>query len=366
MNPSPLSDLSFFKFPEVTGQVVQNIVLVVLLLTLTVLVTVLVQRWLHERHTRTRERAHFRRLTGARSADGGVERLLQRLAAYSTYKEPMDLVRDAAAFETAVVQVLAEGRAEDLAGLARVRQMFHLNVINPNLEVVSTRQLLRDLPVRIVTRDGDAVLDVYCTLLKVDEQMFTLALPPERDVEQRLRTQPHVQLVYWRENEGETVFEVDLEPVSTEDLVLFRAAHALRAEDFSQRKDFRISIDVPLHYTYLTRDQLSLHRAGQDVGGAQAGEGHMVDLSYGGASFVCGSALTPHGLVQLKFSLREVEARVVLEVGSVSDQGGGQSLVRGYFRGLSGDMRSQLNHFIYREQMRRQRQQEVIRVVPGV
>ena len=365
MNPSPLSDLSFFKFPALTGQVVQNIVLVLLLLALTVLVTVLVQRWAQERHTRSRERAHFRRLTGARSTDGAVEKLLKRLTAYAATKEPMDLMRDAAAFETAVVQVLAEGRPEDLPVLAHVRQVFHINVINPNLEVVSTRQLLRDLPVRIVTRDGDAVLDVYCTLLKVDEQMFTLALPPERDVEARLRQQPHVQLIYWRENEGETVFEVELEPVSTEDLVLFRAAHALRAEDFTQRKDFRISIDVPLHFTYITRDQLGLHQSGQEIGGAQSGEGHMVDLSYGGASFVCAGTMAPHGLVQLKFNLHDVAARVVLEVGSVSDQSGGQHLVRGYFRGLSGDMRAQLNHFIYREQMRRQRQKEVIRVAPG-
>lgn len=360
MKESPLADLSFFKFPDLSGNTVQNIVLLIFLLVLTVVGTVLIQRWAQNRNTRNSERAQFRRITGSRFGEGKVERLLERMISHSALGDSMDLVRDAAAYESAVVHLVAEGQAEDLEILAHLRKTFHINVMNPNMEIVSTRQLLRDVPVRVVIKTGQDKVDAYCTVIKIDELFLTLSLPAERDVEALLRSQPRAQLVYWREGEGESVFEIEVEPVTSEDMVLFRAAHVLRAEGFSHRKDFRISVDAPVHFTFITHDQLGQHKAGRDIGGAQAGEGHLVDISYGGASFVCAKQLEMRGLVQLKFPLRDTEARVVVEVAGADAIDGGQFQIRGYFRGLSGDMRAQLNHFIYREQTRRQQKNEVI------
>ena len=61
--PTPLSDLSFFRFPELTTDVVRNIVLLVLVLALTVLLAVIVQRWIAERSRQGRHRRSLARLS---------------------------------------------------------------------------------------------------------------------------------------------------------------------------------------------------------------------------------------------------------------------------------------------------------------
>ena len=53
MKKSPLDDLSFFKFPEVTPEVVRNIVLLFVVIALAVVATLFAQRFIYWRQQRS-------------------------------------------------------------------------------------------------------------------------------------------------------------------------------------------------------------------------------------------------------------------------------------------------------------------------
>lgn len=360
MDKPILSDLSFFRFPPVTGEVVRNIVLVVILMVMTILVTIVIQRWLQERHERRRERANFARLAGRYDGKRVVNDILEKLLAFSEYKDTMALVRDSMAFEQAVEHIVARHDPDDLEALALARRTFHLNVMNPNLKLVSTRQLLPDLPVRIVARVEDQLLDVYCALLRVDEEFLLLDLPQERELLDTLTEREQVQLMFWRDAEGETAFSIKLERVGTEQMTMLRARHALKTDAMAQRKDFRLTVQQPLRFTYLSARQLGQRKEKGATGEPLQGEGQLVNLSYGGASFLTTAPLEAGGIAQITFPVHQKGVRAMLEILQVDAGGDGRLLARGRFRSIPDEARGQLNNYLYREQVKRLRERQVI------
>jgi hypothetical protein len=363
----PLSDLSFFRFPEVTPDVVRNILLLLLLLAVTVLVTMLVQRWVMERAHRSEQKRTLGRRLREHRGDGAVQALLGRLVRASGLKDEYELSQDAVAFETAAEQLAGSASEAELGDLHRVRQLLHMNVMNPALALVSTRQLLPDLPVRLLANLGSEKLDLYCALVSVNEQSLLVNVPQQEEVFRLLCDHPEVFLLVWREKDGETAFRIRLEPVGEGALSLFRARHALRDPE-AQRATFRLLLDDPLEFTYLEREQMLARRKGVGSGpGAEPaqvvhGQGRLMDISYGGASFSVSQPLAEGGFAQLRFTLHEQPMRLMLQVLSCTGGERGSYLVRGRFRGQGEEVHIRLNHLLLREQIKRLREKEVIRV----
>jgi hypothetical protein len=359
----PLSDLSFFRFPELTGEVVRDIALLLVLLALTVLVTVAlqnrVQRWLNRRAGRS----HLGRFFQEHRLDARARALFQRLMALAGARDEFAFVLDAEAYEHAAAQMAERGDEAELAELALLRRALHLNVMNAERPLVSTRQLLAELPVRLVAHIGPELLDLYCALLSVDERHLLIALPEQDEVSRLLAAHPDVFLIYWREREGEAVFRIRLEPYAGEGTPLFGAAHAFRDPGAQQRDDFRLTLDVPATCQLVARPG-----AGRRAPGAAApppagpGEGRLLDLSYGGASLRVGEAPEPHALLQLGFDLHGRPLRLLLEVLSVTPEPEGRHLLRGRFRGLGEEARARLHASLYREQLRRLRDKALLHV----
>ncbi|MBI4081507.1 MAG: hypothetical protein HY423_02745 [Candidatus Lambdaproteobacteria bacterium] len=361
-----LSDLSLFRLPDLTGEVVQDIVLVLVLIAVTAIVTAIVQRKLHERAalrpptagTPAGSLAGERRL----SKDGSA--MLDRMAALAGRKR-YEVVQDALMFETTATRIVDTGDEADRTALTQVRRAFHINAMNPNLLLVSTRQLLKDMPVRIVANVGSEKLDLYCSLLDVNEQFLLLDLPQQEDLQALLIQAPAVRLIFWRESEGETAFDLTLEPVRSGEIRLFRSRHAMRSETATQRKEFRLSVDIPLSYRYITREQIAHSEGKAELDDMRRGEGRLIDLSYSGAAFTAARHLPADGFAQLSFALSEVPVRAMLEVISLEQQPGGSWLVRGQFRGVANDLKHRIYSFVSREQVRRLRLKETIRVAAG-
>lgn len=355
-----LNDLSFLRFPELTPGVLQSIMLLFLLLALTVLATVVVQRIVLQQGERRRERARVeQRVAHASGGERGMH-LLGELAAYVEERYPEQLAGDPARYEEAVERMLAREpqRAPELRTL---RRGLRMNVMNPDVPVLSTRQMLEELPVRIVASMGEERLDLYCTLLSVDEQRLLIQLPFEEDIHTVLTRQPQVNLLYWREREGETVFNLTLEPVEVGHMAVYRAAHGFRDETAGQRAAYRLTVDWPVFYRYLAPEQL---RSAREQGAKRPrpveGNGRMVDVGYGGAAFSAPQAMQVGGLVQVQCTLSDKPFHAMLAVHTCAPQEGGRYLVRGAWRGMQDDMRALLSGTLQREQLKRLRQKELI------
>jgi c-di-GMP-binding flagellar brake protein YcgR len=361
-----LSDVSFFRLPDLTGEAIQDIVLLLVLIAGTAIVTAIVQRRVQQYAAQRPRRAAspMGSLAGESrlSADGSA--MLDRMAALAGRKRH-EMVQDALLFETIANSIVDSGDEADRAALTQVRRAFHIDVMNPNLVLVSTRQLLKDMPVRIVANVGSEKLDLYCSLLSVNEQFLLLDLPQQEDIQALLTQAPAVRLMFWREGEGETAFELKLDPVRSGEMQLFRSRHAMRSETAMQRKEFRLSVDIPLSYRHIAREQIDHSEGKTELDDARRGEGRLIDLSYSGAAFTAAHRLPADGFAQLAFALSELPVRAILEVVSVDLQPGGSWLVRGQFRGVANDLMHRIYSFVSREQVRRLGLKETIRVVAG-
>lgn len=364
--PAPLSDLSFFKFPELTPEVVQSIGWLFVLLGVTVVATVIVHNWLQARAFARTHRTSFERISHESKQPKYVRNMLDRLVGLSAVRDAYSLTRDALTFETAVEQLYETAPEDSVQGdmdtVARIRRIHHLNVMNPALRLESTRQLLPDLPLRLVSSAGGGTLDVYCSLLDVNEAFMLVDLPPDEDIREVLRENPRVQLIYWREQDGETVFRTTLEFVPSETMPLVRAEHVFRSEDTSQRADFRLTVDFPLQWRYVERSKIGKIKAapGQELDVRQ-GEGRMLDVSYGGAAFEAGGPLAPGGFAQLQFSIHKVPVHLMLEVMTQTRTPEGAWVHRGRIRGMTQEVRNRIFNYLSREQVARLRERGVIR-----
>jgi hypothetical protein len=367
MQKSPLEDLSFFKFPEVTPEVVQGIVLLVFAVVLTIAVTLFIQRLVNQWHQGSLQRKRITGLARGPRVTPAQRELLRRLLEMTDYKKAHQLMQDAEAYEGSVARLVEEAGPEELADLAGLRHVFHLNVMNPAQQIVSTRQLLPDFPLRLVAKFRDERLDLYCGILERDERFLVLDLNVPEEIVQVLTAQPGCDLIFWRENEGETLFRVTVEPIpSAANLPVFRAPHAFRVEDAWQRSDFRLTVEMPLHYTYVGQEALRRLKGEPGEGPAAiTGEGQLLDLSFGGAAFAAQAPLAPQGIVQLQFQVHDQPVRLMLEVLSNEPYGERQSLVRGKLRGMQSEGRAVLNTYLSREQIKRLREREAFHVRPG-
>lgn len=363
---APLSDLSFFRFPEVTGEVVRNIALLVLVLVLTVLLTVWAQNRIRLWSSSRSRRNRFHRQSDDERMAPAQRALLMRMMEQSGARDEYAFVHDATAFELAADRVVGEGDETRIAELGRLRQALHLNVMNPDRQLVCTRQLLPDLPVRLVAHIGDDRLDVYCALLHVDERALVIDPPQDEEILGLLQAHPRVFLLYWRETDGESMFRVTLEPMADGQMTAFRCLHAFRDAETETRSAFRLSTDLPVSYRYLERAELSRLRGLRSGAGQRAeGEGRLVDLSYGGASLSVAEPLEERGLAQLQFELHGKPVRLMLEVLSRTPLAEGGYLLRGQFRGLGAEARVRLHNVLYREQIKRLRERHVMHVRHG-
>ncbi|HKI97292.1 MAG TPA: PilZ domain-containing protein [bacterium] len=362
---SPLSDLSFFRFPGLTAEVVRNIALLLLALALTVLVTVVlhrrVQHWMRNR----RRRSQLDRFSSEHHMTPAVRAVLRKLMRYANATDEYAFIQDAEAFERAAERLVEEGDDATFGNLGRLRQALHLNVMNPEIALVSTRQLLADLPVRLIANIGEEKLDLYCALLDVNEDYLLIDLAPDEEIRSLLERNPRVFLLYWRERGGEAVFRLDLEPVGGGAFPALRARHAFRDSAAEHRNAFRLSVDLPCTYQFLERSELG-RRLGRGGGmPSHKGDGRLLDLSYGGASLMVPEPLAERGLAQLSFEVHGQPMRLMLEVLSRAPMVDGHYLVRGQFRGLGEEARVRLNNLLNREQVKRVRDRELLRIRPG-
>ena len=360
--PHPLSDLSFFRFPETTMETAASIMILFFLLGLAVLLTVLVQRLIHERNALREHRNVFSRVSGESRMQNDVREALEQLVQLTRYKHGSDLIRDAEAYERAVHTKIAADPAADPGALAAIRRAFHLNVMNPDIQLVATRQLTQDLPIRLIAKDGDETLDIYCGLLEVNESYFLLDVPLQEDVRAFLAKRPETQMIFWREDLGETVFPIELGITGSGDLTFFRAEHVFRSEDASARSDFRLTLDFPLTYRYMEREKLAKLKSKPDQDhGLRTGEGHLIDMSYGGAAFATKESLPLRGLAQLHFTIHDQPVHMMLEVISHAHMQDGRWRHHGQFRGMSQDIKNRVYNYLSREQAVRLREKEAFR-----
>ena len=372
MEKYPLSDLRFFRFPALTSDVIWNIVLLFALLGLTVVVTVMVHRRLAAwGQTRTRRQA-LQRFSSEHRMPEGMRGVLEQLMEFAEVTTEIELLSNARVYEEAVTRFLARRpEAAELDGqqLEKIRRALHLNVMNPELELVSTRQLLQDLPVRILIGLGGERLDMYCSVFKITEEVLIFDLPRQKDVLRLIRANPEALLVFWRPEDGETVFRILLDPIEGEGLTLFRATHVFREDELAQRAAFRLTTDIPLRYGYLEARAV-LSRQGFRGGkkGArktQTGEGKVVDLGYGGASLELPQRLQPGGFAQLKFELNGRPMEVMFEVLATMQKEEARFLIRGRFPVHTDEGHQTLRKFLLREQTKRLRENELLTIRTG-
>ncbi len=366
MTDSPLSDLRFFRFPDLTTDVVRNIVLLVILLGLTVFFTILIQRKVASLSRKRSRRRTFDHFTSGHRMDRPLRELISRMVADAGKKDEFELINDSLAYESAVAELVETSDEEELIRLGNLRRTLHLNVMNPEVELVCTRQLLQDLPVRLLSTMEDGKLDLYCGLLAVSEDSLLIDLPYEEAIFTLLRQNPGVFLLFWREGEGETVFRINLDLDEEGAFPVISARHVFVDEELANRSSFRLSVDQPVTYRFMKRKDLFRRvEKPRTIESAWELEGRLVDLGYGGASLLTYQPLEEHGLAQVAVKLQGQTMRLMLEVLSQSPQGPGQFLTHGQFRGMDEDTRIRLNRILSREQIKRLRGKEQLHFKPG-
>ncbi|MDH5752886.1 MAG: PilZ domain-containing protein [Deltaproteobacteria bacterium] len=347
----------------------RNILGLVFTLVAVVVITAVVQYWLSERRRLQDNRRRMAdRITPRSEKDKGVRQIMDQLLQATGFSSEYDLVHNTRVFEEAVATLAARADEETLHRLHRLRQKIHANAMNPELELVSTRQLLSDLPVRLGTTVSGEKIDLYCTLLDVNEAHMLIDMPYDRELVNLVAGQPEIYLVYWREEEGETVFRVKLEPVENEQISLVRAAHVLTDPQAVKRSGFRLAIDMDVAFHFLSRTTAigKIRGRAPDEGKVISGNAHLIDISLGGASFLTPDQLVRGGFAQISFDMRKHHVRLVLEVLECEPYKDGGFLARGRFRGQGRDVLGPLADILVNEQMRRLRDKDIIRFRPEV
>jgi hypothetical protein len=353
------NDLSFLRFPQGSAEAAAQAVGIVFLLILTVIATLYIQRlwqwWLGTRPKKHAPKAHVGPVLEPKQ-----QAALDLLRFYTDPVKLNHILDDTRVFESSVEKAMTMASEDDLADIHALRRHLRMTVMNDDLAVASTRQLLEDLPVRLIATVGGERLDLYCSLLEVNERFMLIDLPYQEEIYALLMQNPAVHLVFWRESTGEAVFNIVLEPIQQGTISAFRANHALLDENSSVRADFRLTVDLPVHYACVTREQLALHKESGVQFNAIKGEGKLIDLSHGGGALLASHALPVQGIAQLTFKIDDQPVRMMLEVLTVNPMEGGKHMARGRFRGASPDSRSRLQTYLSRVQLSRLRNKETI------
>ena len=360
------TDLRWLRIPEGTSETVTMFFAVMMAIVITVLVTLFLQGWLQGLVNRIRRKPVPYTNPMLNRLEAGLREAAERLKPLAGVKDAEDLLHDTKVLEPAIARYVAQAPlVEDLSMFTRLRRRLVMTVMNPNMAVVSTRQLLPDLIVRIVTTVGQDRLDLYCPILEVSERYLLIDMPYQREMFDLLSRNPDAHLLYWRESDGETAFKVRLMPIQSGHISAFRCEHALRSEETAVRQDFRLTMDLFVTYQFVDRQALALRKqTGQEVT-ALKGEARMVDLSHGGAALLCDKPLEERGFAQLNFTLKDQPMRVMMEVLNQSPAAGDKTLVRGHFRGMTPEVSGRLHTFLSQEQFKRIQLREAIVVSQG-
>jgi len=355
-----MNDLRFLRFPQGNLETVLEFVAVLVLMAGTVIATLIVQRWAQSWwDTRVREGG------GAKAGpklDPRQQAALDLLKFFTDPAQGHRIAKEARAFEEAVERSLPAASDADLADIRSLRLQLHMTVSNSEQEVISTRQLVEESPVRVLATVSGERLDLYCTLLEVNERYLMIEVPYQEEAYSLLAANPAVCLVYWGEERGEVLFDVTLEPVQAAGVPAFRAKHGIRSKAASKRGDFRLTVDLPITYAYMSREELIRHKQSGQGEVNVRGEGRVTDLSHGGAALMVSHAMAKGGLAQVHMTLAEEPVRMMMEVLNVGSAGDGLYSVRGRFRGANPEFSGRLNAYLSREQIRRLREKETILV----
>ena len=360
----PLStNLQWLRIPQGNTATITMFFFVMMAIVVTVLVTLLIQGWLQNLLNRLPHRGNGRANLIAQRLDPELRAILDRLKPDAESKHVEELLTDSAKFEHAVARHVERAPLqEDLSGFGRLRRRVGLTAMNPLTEVVSTRQLLPDLTVRIVASIGPEKLDLYCPLLEVNERHLLIDVPYQHEYFELLTQHPDVYLLFWRESDGETAFKVHLLPLHSGHISAFRCEHAMRSEDAAARTDFRLTVDIPVAYQFLDMESLAARKQGSKEVAPVRGEARLVDLSHGGAAFLSEAHLSEHGFAQLHFTLGDRPVRLMLEVLHQVTLPDGKILVRGKFRGLTPELGGMLHAYLSKEQFKRIQMHPALRV----
>ncbi|HUJ76017.1 MAG TPA: hypothetical protein VL359_14230 [bacterium] len=356
-----LTDLSWLRFPVPTAGQYVGFGVVLLIIVVSVVVTLFLQgmwqRWRDS--SRRRRRRHGSMIL--QRLEPELQALARQLAQALPGADAGALVQDVRAFETAVEHAMNSASGVDPAQVTRLRRELQMTVMNPHAEIVSTRQLLTDMPVSLTATAGDERLELYCSLLEVNEHALLIDVPYDHEVHGLLTMHPEVVLAYWREGRENPAFKLRLQPLQAGKLSAFRSQHAMLAPEIAQRMNFRLAMDVPVNYHFLSREQLAAyHQTHRELPTAH-GQGRLVDLSESGAALVTPQALPTHGLAQLHFDLKGAAVRVMWEPLEAGVAHGGH-LIHGRFRGLAQEQRSVIHSFLVKEQFKRVKMRESIHV----
>ena len=351
----PLSDLSFFRFPDLTLDTVGSIVLLGILLVSVVVLTVLTQLWLMRRLRRRQQERNFDRLAGKGQMDMQMRSLLEHLVAHAPKRmKGFDLVHNVPAFERAVAAFVPKADDATLRDLSHLRRMFRINVMNVDLPLLSTRQLVQDQPVRFTAFTGGDRIDLYCTLLRVDERFLYFIPPDPGDLERWVEEEPLMTLLFWRRRDGEVRFRVLVEPIWEGEMVIFRCSHAFRERSPRNPDAFRLTLEAPMRYQFFSPGRLK--RAPGSAAAQEAslsGEGRLLDMGPGGALVEISESLEQGGFLHLEFKLHETVQVAMMEVLSTTPAGAGHYHLRGQFRGMGSDALARLVNALIREQTSR-------------
>ncbi|MDH4226086.1 MAG: PilZ domain-containing protein, partial [Deltaproteobacteria bacterium] len=184
-----------------------------------------------------------------------------------------------------------------------------------------------------------------------------------RHLEDLIDRHPQAQLIFWRENDGETLFPVHLERVKSGGLSVLRAAHVFR-QPGGHRSNYRLTVNLPITYQYLSLEEISRTTrppkpASQEDGQPAPEKGRIIDLSFRGAAFVCNRSLAPGGLVRLNFSIHNQPVTIIGEIIKTSVDKDDNWTHNMHVRGVEQGGKAALNQFLSREQIKRLREKEV-------
>ncbi|MDH4122154.1 MAG: PilZ domain-containing protein [Deltaproteobacteria bacterium] len=356
-----LDDLSWLRFPVPSPQEVGWLIFVFMVIGAVVLAFMTVQWWRYRRLLAQSERNTYYKLSGLQNMTPRHQELLAELHRYANVRKDFQLLQSSEEFENAWDRWRADHPGRDVE-LDNLRRALRMTVMNPSMELTHTRQLMRDLPVRVVTSVEQERLDVYCSIMSTTADHLLLNIPEDPEIQWVLTQNPDVQLIFWRERDGEVLFPITLEVVEAGGMRMFRAAHAFRNTE-ARRAKYRLSVNLPITFHYLPPEEISRRKnpQGQEppAGLPEESKGRVIDLSFGGASFLCKEKLEEKGLVRMMLTIHNKPTVVIAEVleANATEDGGWRHHV--HIRGVDAEGRTALNTFLSREQVKRLREKEV-------
>ena len=175
----PLStNLKWLRIPEGNSATITMFFAMMMVTVIAVLATLFLQGWLQRLVNRIRRKPVPYTNPMLSRLEAALREAAEQLKPLAGVKDAEDLLHDTKVLEPAIARYVERAPlVEDLSAFTKLRRRLVMTVMNPNMAVVSTRQLLPDLIVRIVTTVGQDRLDLYCPILEVSERYLLIDMP---------------------------------------------------------------------------------------------------------------------------------------------------------------------------------------------